>query len=132
MSGPPLICLLLATLLLFAGKVHFGYIYGLGVVGFLGNYMLLNAMSQKADIDLYSTTSILGYGLLPIAVLAFFGVFMSLQSTFGSILACACVFWSTATASRFFEAALDMQRQRWLVAYPVGLVYCVFALITVF
>ena len=100
MSGPPLIGLLLATLLLFAGKVHFGYIYGLGVVGFVGNYLLLNAMSQKADIDFYTTVSILGYGLLPVAVLAFFGVFMSLQGTFGLILSCACVFWSTATASR--------------------------------
>ena len=29
-----------------SGKIHFGYIYGLGITGCLGTYLLLNLMSQ--------------------------------------------------------------------------------------
>ena len=38
----------------------------------------------------------------------------------------------TLTATRFFERALDMREQRYLIAYPVTLLYSCFAMITVF
>lgn len=132
LSGPLVICLALGVSLLLAGKLQFGYIYGLAAGGSFGICMLINVMSQRGGIDLYRTMSILGYGLIPIVLLAFIGIFVSLKSTFGVVLAALCVGWATATSSRFFATAIAMHQQRWLVAYPVGLVYTFFTLITIF
>lgn len=132
LSGPLCICLALGVCLLLAGKLQFGYIYGLASGGSFFVCCLINVMSQKGGIDLYRTMSILGYGLIPIVLLAFLGIFLNLKSSYGTFLAAACIAWTTATSSRFFATAVAMQDQRWLVAYPVGLVYTFFALITVF
>lgn len=132
LSGPLVICLALGTSLLLAGKLQFGYIYGLAAGGSFGICALINVMSQRGGIDLYRTMSILGYGLIPIVFLAFIGIFISLKSTFGTVASALCVCWATATSSRFFATAISMHQQRWLVAYPVGLVYTFFTLITIF
>ena len=39
---------------------------------------------------------------------------------------------STCTATRLFEAKLHMRHQRYLVAYPLALIYSCFVLITIF
>jgi len=132
LSGPLAIILALGTCLLLAGKITFSYVYGFGVSGTVLLWSLINLMSQKGGIDMYRTASVLGYGLIPMVIMAVLGIFISLQSTFGTIVAGLCIFWSTATASRFFATANAMQQQRWLVAYPVGLFYTVFSLLTVF
>lgn len=132
LSGPLVICLALGMFLMLAGKLQFGYIYGLAAGGSFGICLLINVMSQKGGIDLYRTMSILGYGLIPIVALAFIGIFVSLKSTFGTVAAAICIGWATATSSRFFATAIAMEQQRWLVAYPVGLVYTFFTLITIF
>eukprot|EP00919_Chromeraceae_sp_WS-2016_P047084 GHVR01111648.1.p1 GENE.GHVR01111648.1~~GHVR01111648.1.p1 ORF type:complete len:264 (+),score=37.40 GHVR01111648.1:33-794(+) len=132
LCGPLLIGLALGICMLFTGKIHFGYIYGLGIIGCVGMFMILNVMSQKDSIDLYMTLSILGYGLLPVVILAAIAVFISLRNVTGCVVAPVCVCWSTATASRFFESALNMEHQRFLVAYPVLLLYASFVLLTVF
>eukprot|EP00434_Breviolum_minutum_P041844 symbB.v1.2.037227.t1/scaffold5437.1/size27202/1 len=132
LSGPLMICLTLGLALLLAGKLQFGYVYGLAAGGSFGICCLINVMSQKEGIDLYRTMSILGYGLIPIVFLAIFGIIVSLKSSFGSIMAAICIAWATASSSRFFAIAIHMEDQRWLVAYPVGLVYTFFTLITIF
>lgn len=132
LSGPLMICLTLGLALLLAGKLQFGYVYGLAAGGSFGICCLINVMSQKEGIDLYRTMSILGYGLIPIVFLAIFGIIVSLKSSFGSVMAAICIAWATASSSRFFAIAIHMQDQRWLVAYPVGLVYTFFTLITIF
>jgi hypothetical protein len=126
MGGPLFIAFALGMLLMFAGKVHFGYIYGLGVLGCVGAWLLVNVMSNKEGIDLYTTMSIMGYGLLPVVFLAFFGVFVRLTGPFGITLSLITVLWCTLTASRFLECAVNMYHQRWLIAYPVMMVYCCF------
>lgn len=130
MGGPLFIALALGILLMFAGKVHFGYIYGLGVLGCVGAWLLVNVMSNKQGIDLYTTMSICGYGLLPVVFLAFVGVFVRLSGAFGFIISALTVLWCTVTASRFLECAVNMYHQRWLVAYPIALIYICFVLIT--
>lgn len=132
LSGPLAIILALSMCLLLAGKITFSYVYGFGVTGCVLIWGLINLMSQKGGIDVYRTMSVLGYGLIPVVIMAFLGIFVSLQSTFGTVLAGGCIAWSTATASRFFATANSMAQQRWLVAYPVGLFYLCFSLITVF
>lgn len=58
LAGPLIFALLLGAVLLLVtihvlivtiqtGKIHFGYIYGMGVVGCLSTYSLLNLMTEK-------------------------------------------------------------------------------------
>jgi len=132
LSGPFIIAMGMGVCNMLAGKLQIGYIWGFFMVGCISIYMLINVMSQRNGIDLYRTASILGYGLIPIDLLAFIGIFMSLKSTFGLVAAMAMVFWATATTSKFFETAISMKQQRWLVAYPVCLVYTAFTMLSVF
>lgn len=65
--------------------MHFGYIYGFFVVGCLLIYTIMNFLSQvcsliclllnytnmqEKNLEMYSTVSILGYGLLPIVTMS--------------------------------------------------------------
>ena len=61
-----------------SGKLHFGYIYGIGVVGCLAMYSLLNLMSVSG-VSGGCTVSVLGYCLLPMVILSFTSVVLSLQ-----------------------------------------------------
>lgn len=132
MGGPLAVVSLMGFLLMLAGKVHFGAIYGIGIVGCVGAWLLVNAISQKGGLDLYTTVSILGYGLLPVTLLAGIGLIIPLRSTFGGVAATGTVLWCTATASRFFELAVDLPNQRWLLAYPIALIYLCFVILAVF
>ncbi len=51
---------------------------------------------------------------------------------FGYLLALLSIIWCTYSASGIFVAVLRMSDQRLLVAYPVGLLYGCFALLSVF
>lgn len=50
----------------------------------------------------------------------------------GYVLSTLSILWCTYAASGIFVAVLQMSHQRLLVAYPVGLLYGCFALISVF
>lgn len=49
LAGPILFFLLFGTFLLFSGKVHFGYIYGLALLGSTSLHMILSLMSPSED-----------------------------------------------------------------------------------
>ena len=68
-AGPMIFCLVLATLLLLKGKVYFGYIYGVFMVGLCGMWGVLHLMSAMG-IDIYRAASLMGYCLLPLDILA--------------------------------------------------------------
>ncbi|KAK6172598.1 hypothetical protein SNE40_016221 [Patella caerulea] len=131
LAGPLVFCLAFGASLMLSGKLHFGYIYGIGVVGCLAMYMLLNLMSMTG-VSVGCITSVLGYCLLPMIVLSFFSVIMSLQGIVGMVFTIATVLWCSISASKLFVSALAMDKQQLLVAYPCALVYGVFALLTVF
>jgi len=131
LAGPVVFALVLGTLLLLKGKVSFGYIYGCGAVGCGGMYTVLNLMSTRG-IDISRTVSVLGYCLLPIVLLAALSVVVDLRGTVGYVLIPVGVLWCTHAAALFFVVQLQLDDQRWLVAYPVMLFYAVFALISVF
>jgi len=121
---PPLRC--------FVVSPSTGSIYGFGLVGCVGMYLVLNLMAAGRTIDAASVFSIFGYGLLPVTVLAALSVVLPLSGPVGLVLAPGCIAWSTWSATRFFEAALGMSKQRALIAYPTFLLYVVFALLAVF
>lgn len=131
LAGPLVFCLALGGAMLLAGKVQFGYIYGIGMLGCLAMYALLSLMSLSG-ISPTCAVSILGYCLLPMVILSFLGIVVSLKGTVGMVLTPLTVLWCSASASKLFVTALAMDGQRLIVAYPCTLVYGVFALLTVF
>jgi protein YIPF5/7 len=133
MTGPVALCLALGFLLMFQRKIQFGVIYGQGAVGCISIWIVFNLMSKRG-IDLYRSTSILGYSLLPMVLLSFLAVFLPIKRVklLGLLVGGGCIAWSTSTATKIFVAALSMHDQAWLVAYPLLLLYVSFAFITVF
>jgi hypothetical protein len=48
------------------------------------------------------------------------------------MIALMFVIWCTYCASLMFVTGLSMKEQRWLVSYPILLIYSGFALMTIF
>ena len=134
LTGPVFFLICLGCSLLLQGKVSFGYIYGYAVFGCGALYVLLNLLSppQAPPIDFWQVTSTLGYCLLPVVVVAVVGIAVSLTGVFGNALAALAIAWCTYTATRNFERSMGMSKQRFLIAYPTGLLYACFVLITIF
>jgi hypothetical protein len=134
LTGPVFFLVCLGCSLLLQGKVSFGYIYGFGVFGCASLYVLLNLLSPPAapPINIWQVTSTLGYCLLPVVVVAVVGIGVPLNGVGGNVLALLAIAWCTYTATRNFERSLCMAKQRYLIAYPTGLLYAVFVLITIF
>lgn len=59
-------------------------------------------------------------------------ILLSHSGTLGYMLSIISIIWCTYAASGIFVAVLQMSDQRLLVAYPVGLLYGCFALLSVF
>ncbi|KAG8128671.1 putative Protein YIPF protein [Naja naja] len=131
LAGPMVFCLAFGATLLLAGKIQFGYIYGISAIGCLGMFCLLNLMSMTG-VSFGCVASVLGYCLLPMIILSSFAVVFSLQDMTGIILAAGIIGWCSFSASKLFISALAMEKQQLLVAYPCALLYGVFALISVF
>ncbi|KAF8630653.1 hypothetical protein AX15_002803 [Amanita polypyramis BW_CC] len=131
LAGPIIFVFCFGTCLLLSGKSNFGYIYGVGLFGAASIYMLLNLMSEKG-IDAYRVASVLGYCLLPMVGMSAVSVMIALDGMFGYLLSTIAILWCTYAASGIFVAVLRMSEQRLLVAYPVGLLYGCFALLSMF
>lgn len=131
LTGPVLFCLIFAVCLLLAGKVHFGYIYGVALVGTVSLHFIFKLMSDRT-VDFVRTASVLGYCLLPLVPVAFLGIFMQLDNMMGYILSVMSVIWATYSASGFFVMSLGLDNVRPLIAYPVAMFYSVFVLMAVF
>lgn len=61
-----------------AGKIQFGYVYGISAIGCLGMFCLLNLMSMTG-VSFGCVASVLGYCLLPMILLSSFAIVFSLQ-----------------------------------------------------
>jgi len=131
LAGPIVFAMAFGSFIMFSGKLYFNYIYGIGLMGCLAMYCLLNLMSLSG-VSIGCVVSVLGYCLLPIVGLSGLSVLFSLSGVMGNILTGAAVAWCTLSSSKLFTTALEMKSQQLLVAYPCGLLYGVFALITMF
>jgi len=131
LAGPIVFAIAFGSFIMFSGKLYFNYIYGIGLLGCLAMYCLLNLMSLSG-VSIGCVVSVLGYCLLPIVALSGLGVLVKLSGVMGNILTGAAVAWCTLSSSKLFTTALEMKQQQLLVAYPCALLYGVFALITMF
>ncbi|KAG8591774.1 hypothetical protein GDO81_000303 [Engystomops pustulosus] len=131
LTGPTMFCFALGSMLLLAGKIHFGYVYTMSILGCLGIHALLNLMSITG-VSHGCVASVLGYCLLPMVILSCFAILFSLRGIAGSVLAAGVIGWCSFSASKIFITTLAMEGQQLLVAYPCALLYGLFALLTVF
>lgn len=110
MTGPIFVGVIFGILLLFKGKIEFGSIYGFGLTGCVGIYLLINLLTKKNQyVELYTTISILGYSLMPFLFLASGSLILDVRNMVGFFICVLVVGWSTITATRFFEHGMDMQ-----------------------
>ncbi|NXR17183.1 YIPF7 protein, partial [Cinclus mexicanus] len=131
LTGPMVFCLAIGATLLMAGKVHFGYVYGISAMGCLAMHALLNLMSASG-VSHGCVASVLGYCLLPMVILSSSAVVFSLQGIPGTVFSLFIVGWCSLSASKIFTSALAMEGQQLLIAYPCALLYGLFALLAVF
>ncbi|EDO17270.1 hypothetical protein Kpol_538p30 [Vanderwaltozyma polyspora DSM 70294] len=138
LSGPLLFFLLFGLFLLMAGKVHFGYIYGVALFGTVSLHNLSKFMNSsqpstsQSKLQFFNTASILGYCFLPLCFLSAIGIFISLNNTLGYVMGSFFVFWSTWSSSGFLNSLLQLHHARALIAYPLLIFYSVFALMAIF
>lgn len=134
-AGPLCFTVFLAFLLTLQGKLHFGAIYGLSVMGILMAHALLTLMSD-VNVQLQLVISTLGYCLLPNSILAIFSTFhvWFIGRSPGIMLPLSLVIvaWSAWCATSMFTQAFRLQHAKYLVLYPTTLFYAVFAALTIF
>ncbi|EGD75786.1 YIPF7 protein [Salpingoeca rosetta] len=108
LAGPLVFCVAYSAFLLMSGKLEFGSVYGVAVVGCLGMYTVLSLMTQSPHISvsLSRTASVLGYSLLPMVGLSSIAILLSLSGVFGSLLAAISIAWCTHSASRIFTSVM--------------------------
>ena len=153
LAGPILFFLLFGTFLLFSGKVHFGFIYGLALLGSTSLHVILSLMSPPLSVadtnphdhpsapassHLSSTltfprsASVLGYCLLPLVLTSLVGIVMPMDGMLGYILTVMAIIWCTYSSSGMFCAVGRMHSMRGLVAYPLALFYVGFGIMSIF
>ncbi|CCF46020.1 Yip1 domain-containing protein [Colletotrichum higginsianum] len=137
LAGPLLSFLLYGTFLLFAGKVHFGYIYGLALLGSTSLHIILSLMTPtdahpSASTHQSAPHSVLGYCLLPLVATSLFGIVMPMDTPLGIVLTTMAILWCTYSASAMFCAVGRMRGMRGLVAYPLALFYVGFGIMGIF
>ena len=150
--GPIIFCLLFGTFLLLSGKVHFGYIYGLGLIGSVSLHIVFSLMSNPqldagmgahhphdhqeqalpSTLTFFRSCSVLGYCLLPLVLTSLVGVALPMDTLWGYLLTSAAVAWCTYSSSGMFCAVGRMRSMRPLVAYPLMLFYVGFGIMGIF
>jgi hypothetical protein len=131
LAGPLVFCIAYGFSLLLMGKIHFGYIYGITLMGCLSMYLLLNLMSERG-VNAACIGSILGYCLLPMVILSFISVVLTFTGYLRLIVSLFFILWCSISSSKLFVHSLNMTNQQLLVLYPCFLLYGIFALLNVF
>ncbi|EKF35294.1 hypothetical protein MOQ_002345 [Trypanosoma cruzi marinkellei] len=135
LAGPIVFAITLAFLLSLRGKLEFSTIYGHSVLGIVFMKFLLSLMTDHG-VALQFVISALGYCLIPNVILAIFQSFAYwLFGYIGKTMlppALLIVLWSAWCATAMFVSGLSMEKQRYLILYPMFLFYAVFAALTIF
>ena len=129
LAGPLLFCLIMGTMNLLAGKLHFGYILGWSTLASLGMYWLLNQIIGGGEgIGLNRCGSILGYALLPVVGYSAIVLFLpSKTGTLSMVFAALSVLWSSRKASAgLIHAMPQSEGKRMIVTYPCMMLYCLY------
>ena len=136
-----------------SGKVHFGYIYGLALLGTTCLHVILSLMSPpltaadtaaqdahhipgsshfSSTLTYPRSASVLGYCLLPLVITSLVGIVVPMDGLFGYIFVSAAIVWCTYSSSAMFCVVGRMTGMRGLVAYPLALFYVGFGIMGIF
>ena len=132
--GPVCLLLALGGEMVLTGKLQFGYIYIYGLFGCITMTFVVNLISPTESVSFWTVTSIMGYALLPVNILALVKIvvvnLINLQ-TLGNILGTLTVLWSTLASTRLLELGCHLRDQRYLILYPLLLFYSAFVMMTI-
>jgi len=132
-GGPLIFLLIISSLHLLTGKLHFGVMLGWSTVGSAAMFGLTNMLSgidSATKIDLYNTCCLLGYGMIPLCIFSAADVVLP-RGVLTAALATVVLLWSTYVATRMFLMYTpSLLEKRSLVAYPCMLFYCAFLLLS--
>lgn len=134
MPGPVVLLLLLGGEMVLTGKLQFGYIYVYGLFGCIAMTLVVNLISPSDAVSFWTVTSIMGYALLPVNILALVKIFvlnLINMQTLGNILGALTVLWSTWASTRLLEQGCGLRDQRYLIMYPLLLFYSAFVMMTI-
>ncbi|KAH8808524.1 golgi membrane protein [Xylogone sp. PMI_703] len=158
-AGPVLYFVLFGAFLLLSGRLHFGYIYGLALLGSIALHFILSLMSPplppsdssavhdhpghtsagnpgsghlSSSLTFPRSASVLGYCLLPLVLTSLVGIVIPMDSFVGYILTSLAIVWCTYSSSGMFCAVGRMRGMRGLVAYPLALFYGCFGIMAIF
>lgn len=173
LAGPFLFCALFGTFLLLvslisayvheasvltylqSGKLWFGYVCGLAILGAISLNFVFSMMSPavtreevnqaqqdasagygsshlSSTLTIGRSSSVLGYCLLPLVFASLIGVLLPLDSFFGYCLVSLAIAWCTYSSSGMFCSVGRMTEMRGLVAYPLALFYVGFGIMAIF
>ncbi|KAF2006991.1 golgi membrane protein-like protein [Amniculicola lignicola CBS 123094] len=153
-AGPILFFFIFGTSLLLSGKLHFGYIYGLALLGCISLHTILSLMSPplseaealaaqqnhghggsshfSSSLTFPRSASVLGYCLLPLVLIAIVGIVVPMDGLFGYLLTTLAIIWCSYSSSSMFTVVGRMSSMRGLVAYPMFLFYGSFGIMAIF
>ncbi|KAF2473511.1 Yip1-domain-containing protein [Lindgomyces ingoldianus] len=152
LAGPVLFFLIFGTSLLLSGKLHFGYIYGLALLGSISLHIILSLMSPpltaaeaaaaqdhphanshfSSSLTFPRSASVLGYCLLPLVLTSIIGIAVPMDGLFGYLLTSLAIVWCAYSSSSMFTIVGRMTSMRGLVAYPMVLFYGSFGIMAIF
>lgn len=98
LAGPVACLLLLGGEMVLAGKLRFGYIYVYGLAGCIAMTFVVNLICPTGAVSFWTVTSIMGYSLIPVNILALAKIFVvnliNMQQL-GNVLGGLTILWST-------------------------------------
>lgn len=133
LSGPFLFLMAFGLFQLLAGKIHFGIILGWVTVASMFLYTVFNMLAgRNGNLDLYRCLSLIGYCILPMAILSAISLFIPQGSIVIYVIAGFLVIWSTRVCTRLLVQVARWDEHRGLVAYACFLIYALFSFLVIF
>lgn len=134
LSGPIVLYLSFGLFQLLAGKLQFGVILGWIVVSSIFLYVVYNMLAgRNGNLDLHTCTSVVGYCMLPVVILAALSLFLPQGGALRFIVAAVFILWATRASTNLMVSLADGgEEHRGLIAYACFLIYTLFSLLVIF
>lgn len=134
LSGPIVLYLSFGLFQLLAGKLQFGVILGWIVVSSIFLYVVFNMLAgRNGNLDLHTCTSVVGYCMLPVVILAAFSLFLPQGGAIRFAVSAVFVLWAARASTNLMVSLADGgEEHRGLIAYACFLIYTLFSLLVIF
>jgi hypothetical protein len=123
-------CCFAASLLL-VGKVRFGMVYMIGILGFAILYYLFKFMSPDV-LSMGHLFTALSYCTIPLIPVVFVVGILRLRATATTVVSIPFVIWSAFSATRYVMTQIKFEEIRALVFVPLFLFYAFMFLLPIY